>query len=181
MLDLKNTTETLNIFGKNVVTDAKQNLVAKNKVASGKLLNSVYSSGAKYTGKSLELNIYLEKYGAFIDKGVSGVKVKYNTPYSYTNKMPPPSALDGWIVRKGLAPRNSGKFTGRTISAVGFQKSIQFLVARSIFFNGIKPTKFLTDAVKNNINKLPTELTSAFALDLDSTVNFIIKTNLKKK
>jgi len=181
MLDLKNTTATLNKFGDNVVYDAKQNLKDSGKVASGKLLDSIYSLGAKYTGNSLELNIVLEKYGAFIDKGVSGVKVKYDTPYSYTNKMPPPSALDGWIVRKGLAPRENGKFTGRTISAVGFQKSIQFLVARSIFFNGIKPTKFLTNAVQKNLNILPNDLKNSFGLDVNSTVDFIIKTNLKKK
>jgi hypothetical protein len=179
-MNLQETTKALNIFGEAVVYDAKQNLKNSDKVASGKLLNSVGTSGAKLTGKSLQLNINLESYGAFIDKGVSGVNVKYNTPYSYTNKMPPPSALDGWIVRRGLAPRQNGKFTGRTISAVGFKESIQFLVARSIFFNGIKPSYFLSDAVKKNISKLPTELTKAFALDLDSTINFIIKSNVKK-
>ncbi len=93
--------------------------------------------------------------------------------------MPPPSALDGWIVRKGLAPRQNGKFTGRTINSVGFKKSIQFLVARSIFFNGIKPTHFLTDAVRSNINLLPKEIKESFALDLNASVDLIIKSNFK--
>ncbi len=65
--------------------------------------------------------------------------------------MPPPSSLDKWIVRKKLAPRKNGKFTDRKIDKVGFQKSIQFLIARSIFMKGIKPSLFLQDHLKRLI------------------------------
>lgn len=175
-----NTINAMNIFGANVVADAKANLVREQKVSSGELLNSVKSNGVVFGPNSLTLNIAMKDYGAFIDQGVSGVRTKYNTPFSYTDKMPPPSALDKWIVRKGLAPRDKGKFTGRTINAVGFQKSIQFLIARSIFFNGIKPTHFLKDAVDKNMAKMPQQIKEAFALDLDATVNLIIKSNFKR-
>ena len=175
-----NTIDALNIFGANVVADAKANLTREQKVSSGELQNSIRSNGVVFGKNSLTLNIVMADYGAFIDQGDSGVKVKYNTPFSYTDKMPPPSALDKWIVRKGLAPRDKGKFTGRTINKVGFQKSIQFLIARSIFFNGIKPTNFLTDAVEKNMAIMPQQIKQAFALDLNSTVNLIIKSNFKR-
>lgn len=181
MLKLDNLTKALNEFGDKVIEDSKKNLVDRKKVASGKLLNSMKNNGAKVTAKSLELNINMADYGAFIDKGVSGVKVKYDTPYSYTNKMPPPSALDGWIVRKGIAPRNGkGQFTGRSISSVGFEKSIQFLIARKIFFNGIKPTHFLSDAVKKNFNLLPDIIQKSFIVDTQKAIDFIIKSNFNK-
>ena len=168
-----NTIDALNIFGANVVIDAKANLVKEKKVSSGQLLNSIKSTGVVFGKNSLTLNISMADYGGFIDQGVSGVKVKYDTPFSYTDKMPPPSALDKWIVRKGIAPRNEkGLFLNR--------KSIQFAIARSIFFNGIKPTHFLTDAVKKNVVLMPQQIKEAFSLDVNSTVNLIIKSNFKR-
>jgi len=173
-INTSNLEQALFKFADKVVINAKANLKAKDKVASGKLLNSVKVGKIKVSRRSIELNIDFEKYGAFIDKGVSGVKKKYNTPYSYTNKMPPPSALDGWIVRKGIAPRNDkGQFQSR--------KSVQFAIARSIFNNGIKPTHFLSDAVKKNIKTIPSQFQEALALDVKSTVDFLIKSNFNKK
>ena len=65
-------------------------------------------------------------YGTFQDRGVSGTEKKYNTPYSYTTKMPPRKAFDKWIVRKGIAPRGKGgKFLSR--------QSLQYLIARAVY------------------------------------------------
>lgn len=173
MLETNNLQIGLEEFGKSLVEDAKQNLTSRKKVASGKLLNSLKVNNVKVTEKSLELSIQMMPYGAFVDKGVSGVKVKYNTPYSYTNKMPPPSALDGWMVIRGIAPRNEkGRFTSR--------KSIQFAIARSIFNNGIKPSNFLTDAVDKNFKLLPKMVTDKFSLDVQKTVDFLIKSNFNR-
>jgi len=174
MLKLDNLTEALNGFANNVIEDSKQNLIDRKKVSSGKLLSSLKNNGAKVTKRAIELNINMAEYGAYIDKGVSGVKVKYNTPYSYTNKMPPPSALDVWIVRKGIAPRTK---TGQFLS----RKSIQFAIARSIFFNGIKPTNFLSDAVKKNFNLLPDIVQKSFIVDAQKAIDFIIKSNFNNK
>jgi hypothetical protein len=173
MLDTSNLQKALEDFAEKVVADAKTNLTSRNKVASGKLLNSMKVNNIKVTNKSLELNIQMMPYGAFVDKGVSGVKVKYNTPYSYTNKMPPPSALDGWIVKRGIAPRNDkGHFQTR--------KGLQFAIARSIFNNGIKPSHFLTDAVDKNYRSLPTLIQSKFGLDIQNTIDFLIKSNFNR-
>lgn len=173
MLKLDNLTKALNDFGDKVIEDSKKNLIDRKKVSSGKLLSSLKNNGSKVTRKSLELNINMSEYGAFIDKGVSGVKVKYNTPYSYTNKMPPPKALDGWIVKKNIAPRNDkGQFLTR--------KSVQFAIARSIFYNGIKPSNFLSDAVKKNFNLLPNIVQKSFIVDAQNAIDFIIKSNFNK-
>ena len=76
-------------------------------------------------------------YGKFQDRGVSGTERKYNTPYSYTTKMPPPKAFDKWVVRKGIAPRGKGgKFASR--------EGIKFAIARSSYKKGIKPSMFFT-------------------------------------
>ena len=70
-------------------------------------------------------------------------------------------------MRKGLAPRNKGKFTGRKISTVGFKKSIQFLVARSIYSKGIKASLFFTKPFEMEIKKLEQELFKEFDVSID--------------
>ena len=96
--------------------------------------------------------------------------------------MPPPSKLDKWIVKKGIAPRTSGgKFKGRTISKVGFAKSIQFLIARSIFYKGIKPSLFFTKPFQKYAKGLPKELETAFALDTEALLAFVTKQQLNNK
>jgi len=107
---------------------------------------------------SFSMEFTMEDYGVFQDAGVSGTKKKYNTPYSYKSKMPPVKAFDKWIVRKGLAPRKSGgQFTSR--------KSLAFLIARSVFRNGIKPSLFFTKPFEAAYKNLPQELVEAYGLD----------------
>ena len=168
-----NTKTAMDIWANNVVLDAKRNLVQNQKVSSGQLLDSIKSTGVKFGANSMQLNINMAYYGAFVDAGVSGTKTVYSTPYSYKEKMPPPSALDKWIVKKNIAPRDAkGKFQSR--------KSVQFAIARSIFLYGFKPTYFLRNAVTKNVAKLPEQIKEAFAFDVESAINLIVKSNFKK-
>ena len=77
--------------------------------------------------------------------------------------MPPPSSLDKWSVRKGIAPRDKkGRFIPR--------QSLNFLIARSIFTYGIKPSLFFTKPFEKAFNDLPPELTNAFAIDIENSI-----------
>lgn len=160
-----NVQEELDKFKDYVVQQSKSNLTKLKKNSSKNLYNSIKGK-AKVMPNSFYLNFEMEPYGKFIDKGVNGKKTAYSTPYSYKTKMPPPSKLDKWIVRRGLAPRNKdGKFTGRTINSVGFKKSIQFLIARKIFMYGIKPSLFFTKPFEKAYEKLPEQLVAKYGLD----------------
>jgi len=89
--------------------------------------------------------------------------------------MPPPNKLDRFVVRKGLAPRDErGRFTGRSLKTVGFQKSITFLIARSIFGKGIKPTLFFTKPFLKYYKDLPQQLAEAFGNDFEVSTRKII-------
>ena len=157
--------EELDKFKDYVIKQSKANLTRLKKNSSKTLYNSIKGE-AKAMPNSFYLNFEMEPYGKFIDKGVNGKKTAYSTPYSYKTKMPPPSKLDKWIVRKGLAPRNKdGKFTGRSINTVGFKKSIQFLIARKIFMFGIKPSLFFTKPFEKAYKNLPDELVAKYGLD----------------
>lgn len=72
MLKTEYIQKALEQFGEQVVIDAKSNLERDKKVASGKLLESIKVNGIKASKNSIELSINMTKYGAFVDKGVSG-------------------------------------------------------------------------------------------------------------
>jgi len=69
-------------------------------------------------------------------------------------------SLDKWIIRKGLAPRDKdGKFMSR--------KTLKFLMARSIYMSGIKPSLFFTKPFEAAFKRLPDDLIEKFGLDAE--------------
>ena len=160
---LTNVKEELNRFAKYVISQSRANLTRGKKNSSKELYNSL-DSNVKVSKNSFELTFLMEEYGVFQDKGVSGVKKKYNTKFAYTNKMPPPAKLDKWIVRKGIAPRDKkGKFISR--------KSLQFMIARSIFNNGIKPSLFFTKPFEKAFKNIDKDLIKAYKLDVETLID----------
>jgi len=167
---LKNVQQELNRFAKYVITQSKANLTRGKKNSSKALYNSL-DYDLNVSPNSFSLSFLMEDYGVFQDKGVSGIKKKYNTPYSYTNKMPPPSKMDKWIVRKGLkgVRGKDGKFISR--------KSLQFMIARSIFFKGIKPSLFFTKPFKKAFTNLDKDIIKAYQLDVEELLKFTTNGN----
>jgi hypothetical protein len=170
---LENLKKSLEVFRDAVVQQSKLNLKGQNKVSSGNLYNSIKGSAVKVSTNSIEFSIEMEDYGTFIDKGVNGKKTAYTTPYSFKDKMPPPSKLDKWIVKKGIAPRGeNGKFLDR--------KSLQFAIAKSIFNNGLKPSLFFTKPFEEQYKKLEGQLDNILFKDAEDMIQFITKQNFKK-
>lgn len=161
------TYQTLNDFRDYVVDQAKQNLVSKN--TFGNLSKALDNSYVKVSKNSFEMAFTMPKYGEFQDKGVSGVVTKYDTKFSYKDKMPPTKAFDKWIVKKGIAPRNAqGKFISRD--------GLKFAIAKKIFLHGIKPSLFFTKPFEAGFKKyIDIELEKAFALDVEK----LFKNSLK--
>ena len=154
-------------FQKYVITQARSNLTRLKKNSSKTLYDSL-KGDIKYNRGDYTAKISMEYYGLFIDKGVSGKNKKYDTPYSYKSKMPPPSALDKWIVRKGIAPRDkNGKFITR--------KSLQFLIARGIYKNGIAPSLFLTKPFDKAVATLPQDVVTAFGIDIEAWMSATVE------
>jgi len=160
-------------FRDTIINEAKANLKSMGKDSTGKLSQSI-TGQVKEMPNSISMYFQMEAYGFFQDKGVSGIKKKYNTPFSYTTKMPPPSKLDKWIVRKGIAPRDKkGKLMSR--------KGLQFAIARGIFINGIKPSLFFTKPFEKAFKKLPDTLITKYGLDAEQLFDSIMKETITKK
>lgn len=156
------TQKQLERFRDYVIKESRKNLTRLGKNSSKRLYNSI-DGRVKANPNSFELEFVMEDYGVFQDKGVSGKFRKFDTPYNYKTKMPPPRALDKWIQRKGLTPRKNGKFAKR--------KSLQFVIARSIYRNGIKPSLFFTRPFEAGYKKLPQELIEKYGLDAVTMFN----------
>jgi hypothetical protein len=177
MLKLNYLQNALDKFADKVIADAKTNLESLHKVDTGELKNSLKSTGTIFHRRSIELGITMSDYGAFVEKGVRGAGgVRMTTssykrtdnkgkmwkqkggssPFAFKDKKPSVKHFIEWSDKRGLNA---------------------FAVRESVYRQGISPTPFLSEAVKDNINLLPKQISEAFALDVDSAVNFIIKSN----
>jgi len=164
--------EALQEFEQRVVQAAKDNLQKQNKNASGNLSDSIKGE-VKVMPNSIRVFFQLDNYGWFQDQGVRGVKSgKSLSNFSYKSKMPPSKVFDKWTIRKGLAPRDK---KGRLLK----RKSLNFLIARSVFHHGIKPSMFFTKPFESAFEKLPNELIDKYGLDMENLLVSIIEENLK--
>ena len=108
----------LNSFGKQVVNRAKGNL--QKAKGGGTALEGSIRFEVVTDADGFSIQFFMSDYGTYVDKGVSGTKVKQkykdylgkiiNSPYKYRNakghSQPPSSVLDKWVVKKGIAPRD---------------------------------------------------------------------------
>lgn len=164
---LSNVEDELNAFRKHVITEARKNLTRNKKNASKTLYNDM-NSFLKVSKNSFELGFEMPIYGQFQDQGVSGVKKKYDTPFSYKKKMPPLDVFEAWIKRKGIKGRDK---RGRFIT----NKSLSYLIARSVFNNGIKPSLFFTRPFELAYKRLADDVIEAFGLDIDEFLKYTLK------
>lgn len=173
-MDLKETKEALNKFAKYVIQQSRSNLTRNNKNYTKSLYDSL-KSDVNVSPNSFSLSFIMDEYGVFQDKGVSGTEKKYNTPFSYKQKMPPIKPLADWAKFRNIRLRNEkGQFKKGNYNTIGY------LIARSIFKKGIKPSLFFTKPFERAFDNLPDDLVYAFGLDLDNFMDFTIKQNNKR-
>ena len=177
----------LESFGKQVVKDSKDLL--KDAKGDTSLGNSIrFTVTAEEGGFSTKF--YLQEYGQFLDKGVSGNKEKQSyTNYDgktvkspgkgYTTKHPPTGIIEKWIKRKGLKGRDMGSTyinskgvrikrpaTGRFIT----NKSFAFAIAKSIQKKGIKSLSFFQKPLGLQFKKLEKDFLKILTLDIRSNL-----------
>lgn len=167
MQDREKTLLQIDKIAKDIIKQSRANLTRRKITAQGQLYRSLQYNVEVFKN-SIAIDILMEHYGKFVDQGVSGTERRFDTPFSYRDKMPPISVFNSWIIKRGIAPRNDkGQFLSR--------RSLQFAIAKSVFKRGLRPTRFYTDAVESAMKRIPDEIAEAYALDLE----FFIKQNLQ--
>lgn len=166
---LTKTQEALEAFKSFVIQQARTRLSKQRKNVSKGLYDSLKGK-VKEMPNSISVEFEMEEYGLYQDKGVSGTEKKYNTPYSYKSKMPPVKPLAEWAKSKNIRLRDEkGKFKKGSYNTIGF------LIARSIYRKGIKPSLFFTKPFEQAFKKLPDELTEKFGLDVEDFLAYTLK------
>ena len=172
-MNTENIENYLKSFGDNVVKEAKANLQsAKGSTALGK---SIKFKVVK-TATGFSTKFYMDDYGEYLDKGVSGNKKKQSykdskgktvsSPYKYTTKGPPIDILSKWIKRKGIKPKGLG--TGRSKKTGQFVSGFAYLISRKIKRDGIKSLSFFQKPLGFWYDKLQDDFLKILKLDIES-------------
>lgn len=164
----------LNKFAKGVVMQSKRNLTTKGKKAGGALHRSIKYELDVYK-QSFSLSFLMEDYGQFVDKGVQGKFSRTKAPQSpyrfgsgRGKKGGLTKGIDKWVRQKGIQFRDKkGKFISYDGTA--------FIIARSIYRTGIKPSMFFTKPFENAFKRLPDEVVEKFGLEVDQFVEHALK------
>tara|TARA_R110000744_G_scaffold195880_2_gene315027 strand:+ start:5127 stop:5669 length:543 start_codon:yes stop_codon:yes gene_type:complete len=179
---LKNVKNELNKFAKYVIQQSRTNLTkGRNPYGSyndtKKLYNSLKAE-PKVSKNSFELSFLMEDYGVFLDKGVKGKTSSAKAPESpfqfgsgTGKKGGLTEGINKWVKRKGFQfiDKKSGRFMSYDSTA--------FLISRSIYNKGTKPSMFFTKPFEKAFKNLPDELVKAFSLDVEE----LIKTTINNK
>ena len=172
-LETKALEGVLTNFGSKLIQKARANLNKKDKRAKGTLFNEMsYDIEKTNTGVKFVMDFgSAEDYWLYVDQGVkgaggykgSGRMRGQGSKFKFGKKQPPLRAILPWIKLKGLKGRDK---KGRFIT----DKSLGFLIARSIKQRGLERTRFITKPYDDMIEELKKNLTTAMAKDMDSSL-----------
>ena len=170
-MEFKNTIQSLQKLGNNVVKEGRGILKKKKKTTSSNTLYNDFDYLVTNQKDSVTLEFEFgraEDYWQFVDEGVRGVggfkgsgrARGQGSPFKYSSKMPPRKPLMQWIKNKPLKGRDKkGRFITR--------ESFAFLIQRSIFQRGLERTQFFSKPFTEQLNKQTDNITKAFADDLE--------------
>ena len=151
-----------------VVKESKNALIKKDRNVSKSLYNSIKGK-SKVSKNSFEISFEMESYGKFLDKGVKGKSSSLKAPdsdFQFGSGTGKEGGLTQgilkWVTRRRFQFRE--KETGQFMS----YKSTAFLITRSIYLTGTKPTEFFTKPFNASFKKLPDEIIKSYALEVNT-------------
>lgn len=174
MQDKQQTYKYLNDFAKYVIQQSRSNLSKQGKTNTKALYNSL-DSEIEVGANSFRLAFLSTDYAEFVDKGVRGktsANRAPNSPFRFgTGSGRKGGLTEGilkWVQQKRIQFKNkqSGKFLS--------YQSTSFLIARSIYHKGIKPSLFFTKPFEKAFERLPGELVEAYGLDVEQFLKYTI-------
>lgn len=167
--------KALERFRDHVVNQAKSNLTRMDKNVSKKLNQSI-KGDVKAMPNSIGMYFSMEEYGAYQDQGVKGKRSSSkapNSPFKFGSgtgkKGGLTKAMETWVQRRRIQfkDRKTGKFMS--------YKSTAFLMTRSIYSKGIKPSMFFTKPFEAAYKNLPEELIEKYGIEASKLFFDIIK------
>ena len=175
MLKLEKVNKTIQMFRDYVIKEAKDNLKRTGHNNTSSLANSLKGEivvDDKYAIVGFQMN----DYGTFVDLGVRGKTSSLkapNSPYKFGTgtgrKGGLTQGINKWVKQKGFQFRDK---RGRFMS----YDSTAYLITRSIFQKGIKPSLFFTKPFEAGYKKyIDIDLIKAFGQDVETMVDYNLK------
>lgn len=174
--ELKNVNDVLKRFRDYVIQQSRSNLSKGGKNVSKELYNSLKGEILTENNYSL-VGFSMAEYGQFQDQGVKGKSSSAkapNSPFRFGTGTGKKGGLTNsilkWVQARKIQfkDKKSGKFMS--------YKATGYLISRSIFHKGIKPSMFFTKPFEAGYKKyIDTDLFKAFGQDLDTIVDVNLK------
>lgn len=168
--------KTIKRFRDYVIQQSRSNLSKSGKNNSKELYNSLKGEVVSENGYTI-VGFQMADYGAFVDKGVKGKTSSNkapNSPFKFGSgtgkKGGLTKGINQWVKQKGFQfrDRKSGRFLSYDSTA--------YLITRSIFHKGIKPSLFFTKPFEAGYKKyIDVDLLKAFGQDIETMVDYNLK------
>ena len=165
LINLQNVMETLEQYAQEVRNIYQDKLIEGDRIASGKLLNSVEYQ-VVFNGVEYEVQLTLEKYWKYLEYGIQGGK-NTSSPFSNPGWKAYPFILE-WIKVKPVLPRPDKN--GRIPS----QKSLAYLITRAIGKNGTRPGGEMQDAIDEVNARYKDKLVYALHQDMETLMKVMV-------
>jgi hypothetical protein len=153
------------------------------KVDTGSLASSIRYETTE-TRNGIIIEVFVNDYYKFIDSGVQGVgRNNKNTtsPYRFRTLNPSQShvsAIRKWIARNGIKARATDV---KKYGAVGREnrqpqdKSLAYIIARSIKSKGLIRTGFWTDSIQETFKDFDVKMSQALGIDIRVNLENMVK------
>ncbi len=173
-----------------LIGTASDNMDRKKNVATGDTISSMQATDIQTNGTRLKIDVMIASTYKFLNDGVKGVdggKGKYQFKNTRVSKRMALAILK-WVRRRGLRARTypskygaygtklktggRGKIEQKDIGikkmadAATSQKSLAYAIATNIKKNGIEPTHFFSNAVKETSKRAKDKLGKALKIDI---------------
>ena len=168
--------KTIKRFRDYVIQQSRSNLSKSGKNSSKELYNSLKGEVVTENGFTI-VGFQMADYGAFVDQGVKGKTSSNkapNSPFKFGSgtgkKGGLTKGINQWVKQKGFQfrDRKSGRFLSYDSTA--------YLITRSIFNKGIKPSLFFTKPFEAGYKKyIDVDLLKAFGQDIETMVDYNLK------
>lgn len=178
--DIPKTIQVFQNYGKQVKRYSRMILEQRGK--GGTLKNSI-DYEVNYSDSKISVGIDIkspaDEYWAYVESGVEGREKKlpnvgknsdlFGFPnFKFKGKNIAEGIIESWIQKKGIKGRDS---KGRFIT----NKSLSFLIGRSIATRGLPWTGFLSQPILTQNQNIANELLDAFGEDIMNKLNFELK------
>ena len=175
---LEETYAALKRFRDYVIQQSRSNLTRGGKNVTKGLYNSIKGEIVTDNGYAI-VGFSMDEYGQYQDQGVKGKTSSTrapNSPFKFGSgrgkKGGLTNGIEKWVKQRGIQFKD--RKTGRFLS----YKGTAFLITRSIFHKGLKPSLFFTKPFEAGYKKyIDEDLMEAFGMDIETMVDY----NLKEK